>query len=746
MNQVRFLLIVVILFCAANASAQRNRNKANVAPVDLRKIDTLLQPIPNKRSLFHLYIDDQLVLVDKLDGRYDGEVSNYRGPMIDGVITNDILRRAKSLSAFIENQKFNADEGVDHNTKVRYLRKVEFNLKDFYSDMYDGSVEINLYKNMFEILEGIIIANKEGKLKEYAESNADMGLYVNRSLIEDKPELMNILINAMCNKYPALMEDKLYEIAQYDGACNVMANIAKRDIGRVYSAATSTNFEHNIVAKCQDPLVKGIYELSTKTPNEFKTRALVFLNDYVKGKRTINDIQNIISNDENYYKSLVQLRQDESISDKNKINKDLRFEAYKYVRTINDLHDVDDLSVRFKALENFTAQELYYMPILCSDEMYTSSFTKGIFRLIKEKMQVSGDQYLASLKEDRFRTFIRICANYNTLDTFLATMPAQQGIDLMDKFVSNLGANNPIDLEGSTDVADAIGSINNMSIIDNLQDKVREEYESNYLKSNKEGLSVYFILYTLLNSKYENYDDSTFDAILTSKLRMQPINKMPFARMVSEGSNAVYEQMFFYGDKDGQDSYNNFKGFVNKFTNLKLDESNKYWTKISAIDSKVPFEIYANKPLKEPEDEEAQKQLNEHLIANNINPSIIVHRGHSYHLPTTLSYLTNDNKVIILGSCGGYQNLSTILGRSEDAQIVSTKQVGTMHVTDPILREVHASVMNGQEINWTTIWNKLDKEMTSVTARDFFNDYVPPHKNLGALFLKAYKTLSNTTL
>jgi hypothetical protein len=746
MKKVRFLIIACLVLSAITASAQRNKNKATVAQPDLRKIDTLLQPIPNKRSLFHLYIDDQLVVVDKLDGRYDGEVSNYRGNIVDGIITNDILRRAKSLSAFIENQKFSTDEGVDHNTKVRYLRKVEFNLKDFYNDMYDGNIEISLYKNMFETLEGIIIANKDGKLKEYVEANADMGLYVNRSLIEDKPELMNIVINVMCNKYPALMEDKLYEIAQYDGACNVMASIAKRDVGRVYSAATSTNFEHNIVAKCQDPLVKGIYDLSTKTPNEFKTRALVFLSDYVNGKRTVAEIQNIISNDENYYKSLVQLRQDESITDKKKINKDLRFEAYKYVRIINDLHDENDLSVRFKALDNFTAQELYYMPIFCSDEMYTSSFTKGIFRLIKDRMQTTGDQFLQSVKEDKFRTFIRICANYNTLDTFLSTMPANKGTEVMDKFVSNLGNTNPIDLEGSTDVADAIGSINNKALIDNLQDRVREEYESNYLKSNKEGLSVYFILYTLLNSKYDNFDDSTFDAILTSKLKMQPINKMPFARMVSEGSNSVYEQMFFYGDKDGQDSYNNFKGFVNKFPNLKLDESNKYWTKISAVGSKIPFEIYANKPLKEPEDEEAQKALSEHLIANNINPSIIVHRGHSYHLPTTLSYLTADNKVIILGSCGGYQNLSTILGRSEDAQIVSTKQVGTMHVTDPILREVHASVMNGQEINWTTIWNKLDKEMTSVTARDFFNDYVPPHKNLGALFLKAYKNLNNTSL
>jgi hypothetical protein len=736
------VLFVVAFFGTANA--QRNKSKS-VTP-DLRKIDTLLQPIPIKRGLFHDNIDNELIKIDKLDGRYDGSVSNYRGPVVDGIITNDILRRATNLKAFIENQKFSTEEGIDHNTKVRYLRKVEFGLTDFYRDIYDGSVEINLYKNMFDVLEGIIVANKNNTLSEYVQANLGMGLYMNRALIEDKPEMMEQVISHMCEQYPELMETKLSEIANYKGACLVMANMAKRNVGRVYSAATSTNFERDIVARCDDPLVKGIYDLSTKTPNERKTRVLVFLSDYVAKKKNFAEIQTIIADDELYYKALVALRQDNAIADKDKINKDLRYEAKNYVRIINELHDENNLAVRFKSISNLTAKELYYLAILCSDEMYTSSFTKGVFKMIKDKMGMPGDEYLGTLQEDKFRTFLRICANYNTLDTFLGTMPPANSGRLMEKFVRGLGDQAVIDLEGSTDVADAIGSINSASLITDLQEAVRSEYENNYLKNNKEGLSVYFILYTLLNSKVEGYDDSLFNSILVHKLRMQPINTMPFARMVSEGSNAVYEQMFFYGDKDGQDSYNNFRGFVAKFPNLKVDETNKYFIKISALGSKVPFEIYANKPLKEPEDEEAQKQLAEYMVANNINPSILVHRGHSYHLPNTLNYVTAEHKVIILGSCGGYQNLSTILSRSPDAQIVSTKQVGTMQVTDPILRELHGSVMNGQEINWTAMWNKLDKEMVGATARDLFNDYVPPHKNLGALFLKAYKTLGETNL
>jgi hypothetical protein len=738
------IAICVLLFTQLSFG---QRGKAKPTPVlDLRKIDTLLQPIPVKRGLFHDNIDNELINIDKLDGRYDGEVSNYRGAVVDGIITNDLLRRAVSLKAFIENQKFSREEGVDHNTKVRYLRKIEFGLKDFYTDAYDGQFEANLYKDMFDALENMIVATKDGNLEQYVKDNVGMGIYVNRSLIEDKPELMNIVINHMCANYPDLMETKLREIAQYDGACNVMANLAKRDIGRVYTYATSTSFEYDICARCSDPLVKGIFELGNRSPKQYRTRAMVFLNDYVNGKKNMPEIQQIIADDEQYYKALVVLRQDNSIENKDKINKDLAYEAQSYVRTINELHDENNLDIRFKRISTLTSKELYYLAVLCSNEMYTSSFTKGVFRLLKQKMGMNGDQFLMSLQEDKFRTFLRICANYNTLDSFLYTMPESNSNELMSKFVRGLGDKAVIDLEGSTDVADAIGSINRPSLITYLQNEIRSEYESNYMRNNKEGLSVYFILYTLLNSKQDGYDDSLFNAILVTKLKMQPINKMPFNRMVSEGKNAVYEQMFFYGDKDGQDSYGNFKGFIAKFPNLKIDESNKYFTKITAVGSKVPFEIYANKPLKEPEDEEAQRQLAEYLTANNIQPSILVHRGHSYHLPNTLNYVTPEHKVIILGSCGGYQNLSTILSRSPEAQIVSTKQVGTMQVTDPILRELHASVTNGQEVNWTNMWNKLDKEMVGVVQRDLFNDYVPPHRNLGALFLKAYKTLSETNL
>ena len=39
------------------------------------------------------------------------------------------------------------------------------------------------------------------------------------------------------------------------------------------------------------------------------------------------------------------------------------------------------------------------------------------------------------------------------------------------------------------------------------------------------------------------------------------------------------------------------------------------------------------------------------------------------------------------------------------------------------------------------MWAQLSKQFASGEMKELFNDYVPPYKNLGALFLKAYRKI-----
>ena len=96
------------------------------------------------------------------------------------------------------------------------------------------------------------------------------------------------------------------------------------------------------------------------------------------------------------------------------------------------------------------------------------------------------------------------------------------------------------------------------------------------------------------------------------------------------------------------------------FTNKKewKVQTNDDWTSITSLKGK-PVWIFANKPLLGPDDPDAKAQakLNEYLFAKNLKPTIVIHRGHSYHLQYTLKQLAPSAKIVVLGSCGGYNNL-----------------------------------------------------------------------------------------
>lgn len=118
----------------------------------------------------------------------------------------------------------------------------------------------------------------------------------------------------------------------------------------------------------------------------------------------------------------------------------------------------------------------------------------------------------------------------------------------------------------------------------------------------------------------------------------------------------------------------------------------------------------------------------------------MIHRGHSYHVKYTIERLPTSAKIVILGSCGGYKNLHDVLATCPDAQIVSSKQTGTQTVNEPIIKAINGELLNGKDIEWIPLWSRIGKEFKgNAQAQDRFSDYIPPHKNLGALFIKAYK-------
>lgn len=671
------------------------------------------------RRQLHLLIERELKKVDVSDGVYD-KMIDYNGDIDKtAILSNTLFKTTYKTIAYIENNE------QDDLFKRKLIGRVIDNIKLFNTDFSDGYIDITYYTQLFEQTFQVIRGMHNKNLAAYVKNNVNKAMYTISPLFENDNDAMVALMTVMSEQYPDILIKKLRTIKPDNAADVVVERAAPKNPKIILNYATSTAVEKDIVRRNQSPYVKAIIKIADSAQTPLK--AIFFVEELAKGKETISTINKITENQDDYFKKLIVMRQAYFTTDLRKMyDKELVHEASKYVTSMNELHEAAD-AVRFKSVDKLTAIELYYVMVYGSDDLYTSSFLGCYQRLLTRMKPKTGNEFLESLGKDKFRTFLRLCANYNTLPSFLQTMKDSSRRDLMRNFVSGLDNTVEGDLEGAVDVANSFGSISDSTLIKEIITQIKLNRDEDSAANDSRGFKIYDILYTMLT--YSN--DS-----ITAKLGIPPITVMPYASLVND-SGIVYQQVFFYGDEDGKGVFNSY---VNSFgaPDWKVDKSAEYWVKISSVKGK-PVIIYANKPLDEPDDEKAQNLLQDYLDENEISPSVIIHRGHSYHLSGTLDHINARHKVVILGACGAYQNLSTVLSHSEDAHIVSTKQIGSGKINGPIIRAFNQRLLEGKDINWIEMWAQLSKQFPSGDMKNLFDDYVPPFKNLGALFLKAYR-------
>jgi hypothetical protein len=399
-----------------------------------------------------------------------------------------------------------------------------------------------------------------------------------------------------------------------------------------------------------------------------------------------------------------------------------------FINEVNALHDEAD-AVRFSIIEGLTPEELYYLVVASEDIIYTSSFV-GIFqRMMKSMNKRTSDELLVSIQFDHFRKFIKMAADYNKLDEFINAMRPDQAKRLIKDFVA--GLERDLTLETAVDVVNGYSSIGNPELKKIIAQEVQLNIQSLKSIQDSDGVALYETLQMLLRSEQDSGKS------FSKQFGFDPPYFMMRDKLLS--NDRIVEQLFFYGDKDGKISFENFLAFYTRNKYWKIFKTEK-WIEIRSLQGK-PVSVFANIPFDHADgddrDAEAQMALSNFLQEQKMDPSIVVHRGHSYHLPSTIAQLPNSSKIVLLGSCGSYQHLSKVLDVCPDAQIISSREVGSLSVNDPILRMINETMRIGRNLDWILIWRNLQQQMRLTNAQHRFENYVAPHKNLGLLLLKA---------
>ncbi|MBO9684651.1 MAG: hypothetical protein J7502_18625, partial [Flavisolibacter sp.] len=688
---------------------------------------------PFNRRYWHDLIDSsQRNALKAFQGSSNEEVKYY--------VEQALTKHIDDLQCFIEKDSLTKDQ-----PKIGYLKGLDEAIKKFttlYKNKQFNASQLPLVLDAYQ--ECMMKDAKRQSIEEIIERSSYevADLLVKNSAFRNNPGIrasQNAALKKYLNLHPEQILSTLKKYPELPFRDSMIKIAARQFPLRLYDYAAARDSFGDAILNVKDSLVMAIAKMARGS----KSGQLYFpfLDNIIAGKITLENIDQVKNDNVKYYKLLVQTRLDyigrilngDQIISMATLDTMLFQKAKEpFINTINELHEKPD-AVRFAILEQLNAQELYYLAIQGETELYTSSFVKGVFPKMLAKFGNRGDSLLASVGFDRFKKFLKMCAGYNTLSNFLASIPDKDRAQLiMTAFVNNLEKSKG--LEDGVDVADSYASINETikPVADEMLYNVKLNLDRNIKENNKRGIVMYNLLYKLFLSV-----DSTKNVDLTKEFGIPPVYSINYKTLVDDSAHKVVMQVFFYGDDDGKMSYNGFISDLNR-AGWKIAADTKYWLAYSSPKGQ-PVVIYANKWFNDEKEEgvieKAQGALRQYLEGKNIQPTIVVHRGHSYWVPSTIEQIRPAAKVVLLGSCGGYNVIHNVLQHAPDAHIIASKQTGKKDINQPFMNILNERLRNGSNIDWIPLWKEFKAKAGNV---DGFDDYVPPYKNLGALFIKAY--------
>ncbi|HVX50324.1 MAG TPA: hypothetical protein VHB48_09200 [Chitinophagaceae bacterium] len=702
----KFYIFTVLCFIAATVYAQAPSNN-----------------IPSGRSYFHERIDTDQKEILKLEGVEDG-------------VKTAAINAIDRLQAQIE-----ADGKLDNNNKIKFLRGLEEALHIFIRDCQSGTYNASVLPAFVTSFEDCIPLElgKKSIVPVVAANGYYVGVLLTRNFAYQNNigynQAQDILLSKYLKIHPEAIIPTLVAHPDLPDADSLIIIVAHKDPETIYIHAQASDGFSGKIRNCKEKLVSIISRMANMSTGR---QYFPFLDELYSGDLTFEQIDSAIDNGPRYYKLLVKAEID--YADKIRLGKKLLVKKDMddkiatnahdlYINQINALHESPD-NVRFKVIEGLGPEELYYLAVSSEEEIYTSSYVKGVYPRIWRTLSRS-DSLLMRVRFDHFKKWIKMAANYNTLDNFLKRMDKESSNVLMKAFVKGLDKTET--LEDAVDVANSYGSIKDKE----TRNLVLNEIQYNLQKARETGNTRGTNIYSILNILFLSMDSSNHVDV-SKLLGIPPVFFVP-NKSLQDSAGRIIVQQFFYGDDDGRAGYAQFTSLFDN-GNWKTSSTDK-WIVYTSTAKGPHVVIYSNKPLDEKKglDDDAQKSLCEYLNNHGLSPTIVIHRGHSYYLKSTLDRLEPSAKIVVLGSCGAYQSLNQVLTLCPTAHIVASKQTGSQRVNGPLIKNMMDILRRGKTLDWQSLWATLNSE---IADKELFDDYVPPYKNLGALFIMAYNRIA----
>lgn len=675
------------------------------------RYDEQAYALDRARALWHYKFDKAQEKIDAADGTKD-YIIRLNNPANTSKAAKVFFTNLDDMQQYIEQSQY-----FDSRQKIVILQDVIKILEPLHVNQYtDLDREEEKLTFYYEVLKG----REAGNVSKVIYKDKERAFrYL--SFINDQPEA-EYMINEMAHKDPESIFANIAQLGNSSSATRAIVTASKALPNKAKEYMTAYPSVVTMLQGSGDPAALTLVNMHKELgPN---SNAYYLLDHVVKKRYSIRMAHSVSNSDRSLIGMLSSIMGNEDAVGRGSAEKKLKDVSLEYVRKVNSLHETKNPKVRFASVENFTASELYALIVYSPEEIFTSTYFGFYKRMVDRWDVTSGEGFLQILDYNKYRTFIKLSAGFGNLDEFLSTMDNAAQQRLMTRFVSDLEKTG--DIAEAVNVADTFGSLEDEDLLGIMRTTVKSEYSRVIGEDHKEGRAIYGLLSKFFVERVE-YGDAWFNGI-ASQYGLPSITSVGIMDLIGENGKII-QQHFFFDDDDGKDSY---ASFISNFktSNWKIEDKDQY-IKILSLKG-YPVIIYANKPEY---DIYAQPEIFDLFATEGIAPSIIVHRGHSFYVDYTIKGISEATKIVFLGSCGSYHNIEKVLERSPMAHIISSRQTGTARVNDPLIKQMSEDLRNSKNIDWPEFWKRLGNK---IGTGGVFSDYVPPHKNLGALYIQAY--------
>ncbi|MFS2014900.1 hypothetical protein ACCD06_34270 [Azospirillum sp. CT11-132] len=205
-------------------------------------------------------------------------------------------------------------------------------------------------------------------------------------------------------------------------------------------------------------------------------------------------------------------------------------------------------------------------------------------------------------------------------------------------------------------------------------------------------------------------------------------------RLFRNGINV--QRMTFYDDPDGRAS---FRGFLrqHRAQGWALHSQSGFTVAVSPDRHGRRIIIVADEPGAS---DAGRAAAWDWMAREGLTPSIVIHRGHSYHEDSTMTEIAPATALVFWGSCGGHTRLRATLERAPDALVLATQNIGVSTVNEALLGIIENRLLADGVIDWNGVWREAQGRIRDRR----FASYKRPDQDSANLAFRAWQVRAAT--